>query len=236
MKLDDFPFPADILSYRGDATFPDMAIRINSPSGELTGGELIELKDAKSLSIASFNSTIPSGSKSIQSLVEGESSIIRIQMEQNGDDPFSLPIRDVFYLIRGRAEVRGKSAYRAKVCLVHGDFFETVPSETLMQEAFRQVIDDANVSLEPEALAALLEGLNRRELFAQTRHVDRASVSLRFRVMTEADTDAQLLRDGVYPSIRDNSLTLLIPAHGEDLEETGVSYNVRHAPTAYQTK
>ena len=102
LKLEDFPFAKDLLSCQNRGVFPDMAIRLTSDSSLFTGGELIELKDSASYTIASFNSTIPTGKKEISEVIKTEISIIRKQMEDAGDDPDLLPVRDVYYLIRGR--------------------------------------------------------------------------------------------------------------------------------------
>ncbi|MBL7127514.1 MAG: hypothetical protein ISS16_00850 [Ignavibacteria bacterium] len=107
-KLEDFPFDISILSCKNQGQFPDLAIRI-SPKNELfTGGELIELKDCYSFTVSSFNSTIPTGKKEISKVIKGENSIIRQQMENVGDVIDSLPIRDVFYLIRGKKKEKQK--------------------------------------------------------------------------------------------------------------------------------
>ena len=134
--LEDFPFDSELLSYVGKGKFPDFAIRIN-PQGDPSGGELIEVKDSKSYSVPSFNSTIPTGKKSIESLTKGISSVLREQMEAAGDDIFSLPWRDVYYLLRGKEKKTGNT----KICLVHGSFFETVKVEELIRNAFGQVLD-----------------------------------------------------------------------------------------------
>jgi len=101
-KLDLFSFDKKLLSCRNDGIFPDMAIRLNKDRKIFTGGELIELKDSDSYTVSSFNSTIPSRSKKIENIITGENSIIKQQMEEVGNDIFSLPIRDVYYLVRGR--------------------------------------------------------------------------------------------------------------------------------------
>ena len=100
-KLDLFSFDKKLLSCRNDGIFPDMAIRLNKDRKIFTGGELIELKDSDSYTVSSFNSTIPSRSKKIEEIITGENSIIKQQMEEVGNDIFSLPIRDVYYLVRG---------------------------------------------------------------------------------------------------------------------------------------
>ncbi len=70
-KLKDFPFDARLLHVDTAAAdtesgqFPDRILRID-PDGR--GGELIEFKDSRSYSIASFNSTIPAGQKDLRDL------------------------------------------------------------------------------------------------------------------------------------------------------------------------
>ena len=101
-RLDQFPFGKKLLSCQNVGVFPDLAIRLNKNREIFTGGELIELKDSDSYTVSSFNSTIPSRSKNIGAIITGENGIIQQQMEKAGNDIFSLPIRDVFYLVRGK--------------------------------------------------------------------------------------------------------------------------------------
>lgn len=133
-ELEDLPFDDGLLSCKSAGKFPDMAIRLNPKGEALTGGELIELKDSESYSFPSFNSTIPTGRKKITDVITSETSAIAQQMNQAGDDILSLPVRDVFYLARGRKKGH------TKVCLVHGKFFETVNIKSLIGSAFEQVL------------------------------------------------------------------------------------------------
>ena len=136
-KLENFPFDKQMLSCINKGKFPDLAIRLNSENVQFTGGELIELKDSKTnYSVASFNSTIPTGEKDIKKLTEGGKNTIRTQMQEAGNDILSLPIRQVFYLVRGRKQSN------VKVCLTHGKFFETVPISTLISESFGQALEE----------------------------------------------------------------------------------------------
>src|SRR3989344_431054 len=134
--LAKFPFDKNLLSCKNKGVFPDIAIRLNKNRKIFTGGELIELKDSNSYSVSSFNSTIPSRSKKIKDIITGENSIVKQQMEKAGNDIFSLPIRDVYYLVRGRKN------NRTKVCLVYGSFFETIGVEDLISQSFRQVLEE----------------------------------------------------------------------------------------------
>jgi len=187
-----------------------MAIRIN-PSGKPPGGELIELKDSKtSYGIASFNSTIPTGRKMIASITSGKTNVVRKRMQEARDDIYSLPVRDVFYLVRGK---RGNNT---KVCLVHGSFFETIPVEELIKGSFDQVIADGleeGDRQNDEDVRELISSITPRQPhFSKSRHVKDASVKLRFRVMTEAKSEGNILNPQLYPKVKDNTLSLVAPA------------------------
>ena len=72
-KLESFPFDEQMFSCVGDGKFPDLAIKLNNDNEQFTGGELIELKESKNkYSVASFNSTIPTGEKDVRTLTEGK--------------------------------------------------------------------------------------------------------------------------------------------------------------------
>ena len=109
-KLEDFPFDEQMLSCVNKGIFPDLAIKLNRGDRQFTGGELIELKNSKDkYSVASFNSTIPTGEKDIKKLTEGKTNTIRTQMQKAGNNILSLPIRQVYYLIRGRKTAKRES-------------------------------------------------------------------------------------------------------------------------------
>ncbi len=216
-KLGDFPFDKELLSCENKNTFPDMAIRIN-PSGKPPGGELIELKDSRTAyGIASFNSTIPTGRKLIASITSGKTNVVRQRMQENGEDIYSLPERDVYYL------VRGKRVGNIKVCLVHGSFFETVPIEKLITSSFGQVLSEGleeNNALDNVDVSDILDNVTLSQShFSKSRHVKDASVKLRFRVMTEAENEGNILNPQLYPRIMDNTLSLVAPADSPDATE-----------------
>ena len=212
-KLESFPFDEQMLSCINKGKFPDLAIKLNQGDERFTGGELIELKDSKTYSVASFNSTIPTGEKDIGKLTEGKTNTIRTQMQEVGNNILSLPIRQVFYLIRGRKQPN------AKVCLTHGKFFETVPVSTLISESFAQALeerlDELGESLSVSMREKLLHLLSEQQTFSRTRNLDDASVRLRFRIMTEVKAGANILNPNQYPQIGDNTLNFAVPCHGE---------------------
>ena len=209
-KLDKFPFDTNLLSCQRRGAFPDLAIRINAGKLDdpfLCGGELVELKDSKAgYSIASFNSTIPTASKKIADLVSHGG--LGAEMESNGDDVHSLPERQVYYLLRGKKKSAG-----VKICLVHGSFFETVSISQLIGDSFRQVFASAGFTLSEKFLSAFA----RQDIFSSVRKVEKSSVSLRFRIMTEARKEANILKN--YTAIADNTLNLVVPLHGESETE-----------------
>lgn len=216
-ELGDFPFDKKLLSCRNEGTFPDMAIRLNANKEIFTGGELIELKDSKSYTVSSFNSTIPTGRKEITKIITGENSNIKHQMEDVGNDIYSLPLRDVFYLVRGRK--KGS----VKVCLVHGSFFETVQVESLIKQSFLQVLEErlneSGEHISDDAKIKLLSLLTEQQSFSKVRNVEKASVKLRFRIMTEVKAEGNILNTKKYPEIKDNTLNFVTLYHDDDEKE-----------------
>lgn len=220
VKLDDFDFDKNILSCKRVGQFPDLAIRICKDNELFTGGELIELKDTKnskglSYSISSFNSTVPTGQKPISKIIKGENSEVLAQMREAGDDVFSLEVREVFYLVRGK-----NKADNSKIVLIHGSFFETVQASVLIMQAFNQVLAErfaqSQTVFDKKTLETLEKVFSEQESFSKVRHVEKASVSLRFRIMTEAKAEGNILNSKKYPKIKDNTLSFVIPSHSED--------------------
>ena len=80
-NIADFPYNVAMLSCQNAGQFPDLAIKINVSNAIFTGGELMELKDSKSYTVSSFNSTIPSRQKDIDKVIKSPNSIIKKQME-----------------------------------------------------------------------------------------------------------------------------------------------------------
>ena len=201
-KLEDFAFPRDMIAAESRSGFPDFVLKTNS-DGALSGGEFIELKDAKSYQIASFNSTLPSATKSVLSLSQN----MRNQLLEAGEDIESVPQRDVYYLVRGIR--RTTSSPLAKTVLVSGAFFETVPVDEVLTDAFEQVAA-ASTSGDMDVSEYTRHFDIQQANFAETRRVEGSSISVRFRVMAQVDPRANLLNDGRYPMIEANTLTMLV--------------------------
>lgn len=208
-KLDKFKFDVGMLSCNNEGVFPDLAIKLNKDHSVFTGGELIELKDSKSYMVSSFNSTIPTGTKNIQKIIPSENSTTFLQMRDAGDNVYSLEEREVYYLVRGK-----KGKYQ-KICLVHGSFFETIGVDELIRQSFAKVLEEkfssSDISNEDkERLEAIF---SEQEIFSRVRHVSKASVKLRFRILTEVKPEGNILNSKQYPEIEDDTLNFVIPFH-----------------------
>jgi hypothetical protein len=211
-NIDEFPFDEDMLSCENKGVFPDIAIKLNKNGDQFTGGELIEIKDSKSYNISSFNSTIPTGKKNIRVVASSEHGAIFKQMRDAGDNVFSLEVRDVYYFVRGRKKEH------QKICVIHGSFFETVKADELIREAFSQVLDEglADTDITNEVKDKLKSIFSRQESFSRVRDVEKASVKLRFRIMTEVKNEGNILKDSQYPEIKDDTLNLVVPYHSDE--------------------
>lgn len=209
--LENFPYDETMLSCKNVGQFPDLAIKISIKNPLFTGGELLELKDSDSYKVSSFNSTIPTRKKEIKKIIKGEKSQIKQQMEAAGDDIYSLPMRDVFYLVRGKK--KGKQ----KICLVDGSFFETVNTNQLISESFSQVLEERlsqrGEELTDEMKALFVSMFSEQENFSKVRNVDKASIKLRFRIMTEVKAEGNILNEKKYPQIKNDTLNFIIPCH-----------------------
>ncbi len=216
-KLDKFPFNKKLLSCKNVGVFPDLAIRLNKDKKIFTGGELIELKDSDSYSVSSFNSTIPSRSKKVEDIIAGKNSIVKKQMQEAGNDIFSLPVRDVFYLIRG------KNKQHIKVCLVYGSFFETISVENLISQSFSQVLEErlkeSGKEISDELKRVMVSLMSQQQGFSRVRNVDKSSVKLRFRIMTEVKAEGNILNKNKYPEIKDDTLNLVLPCRDDKQEK-----------------
>lgn len=212
-SLEQFPFPQQLLSCVNKGKFPDLAIKLNKDRKIFTGGELIELKDSESYSVSSFNSTIPSGVKEISNIIGTGNSKIKKQMEEAGDSVLSLLKRDVFYLVRGR------KSDSIKVVLVHGSFFETVKTTDLISKSFSQVLNErikqSGIIVATEIRELLSDVFSKQENFSRVREVEKASVKLRFRIMTEVKAEGNILNNEKYPQILDDTLSFILPKHVE---------------------
>jgi hypothetical protein len=221
--LENLPYDENMIAYKGRSSFPDLSLKVNASSQELTGGELIELKNAQNYVVASFNSQIPQHRKKLEDLASN----VLAGMRTRDTATDSLPIRDVYYLVRG---YKNNPVPQHKICLVSGKFFETVDVKDLIQNAFEQVINERqqvkNLEITEEFKRTLVELFSEQESFSKTRTVKNASVSIRFRIMTEVKGVGNILSSSQYPQIGVNTLNLVLPCDS-DSERDPMQHHMR---------
>ncbi len=141
----------------------------------------------------------------------------------------SLPERDVYYLVRTH---RGNRA-RAKISVVHGNFFETVPKRRLIPLAFNQVVDEhliiSGATVDEVERKKLVEQLTDERIFSKSRHVAGASIKPRFRVMSEVEPSGNPHNPKFYPAVLNSSLNFIAPIHGSLTESFYVERLMRAA-------
>jgi hypothetical protein len=227
VDLEDLPYDETIIAHRHRSSFPDLCLKVNTTESDLTGGELIELKSARSYTVASFNSQIPQHHKKLEDLAGN----VLAGMRLNDAATDSLPVRDVYYLIRGYIE-SNKTITAPKICLVSGKFFETVQVKDLIQNAFGQVIKERqtlkNLEIPDEFMQILGELFSEQESFSKSRSVENASVAIRFRIMTEARGAGNVMSTSLYPEIGINTLNLILPYYADDERDT-LQHHMRDA-------
>jgi len=223
-KLEDFPFDDNLISCKNKGIFPDLIIKTNPNPTLFTGGEMVELKDSKSYVVSSFNSSIPTKYKKMEKVITGEKSKISIQLKEAGESVNTLPIRDVFYLVRGGGNTK------MKVCLVSGGFFETLPVEDLIGQSFLQVLEESLEKTSKKIWCikyikkTLLSVLSSQDSFRKVRNVEGASIKLRFRIMTEVKPQGNILNSKMYPQIEDNTLNFILPSEKEIVNKVQISF------------
>lgn len=205
--LESFDYDKRLLASLSKGTFPDLILKTNDDDTNFPGGEFVEFKNTKSYSMSSFNSTIPTGTKPFGTLsLKRKQQLRRAGYGSNDDEP-----RTVYYLIRGRIP-DAKPFPVTKVCLVHGSFFETISTAELVKRAVQQILSDfSTVNLDKSEITRQ----PKQEDFSKTRSVDLSSVKIRFRVMTEVESKANLLSQKFFPILKDNTLSLFIPLQSD---------------------
>lgn len=204
-----FPFNISLFSFISRDAFPNMIIRKNKDNTVFTGGELIELKDSRSYTIPPIDSTIPTGKKKIEKIINSN---IKKQIQDKGEDINSLAERDVFYLIRGRKNGN------VKTCLVHGSFLETVKVNDLIAQSFCEYLNEIDdINMNRKLKLCLLELFKNPKV--RKPNINNASVKLRFIPRAEVKAEGNILNLKKYPEIKDNTLNFVLPCHNENEEK-----------------
>ncbi|HEX8370572.1 MAG TPA: hypothetical protein VF604_18645 [Pyrinomonadaceae bacterium] len=206
-NLENFPFNNNLISFTRKTLFPDIGIKVCKNDELFEGGELVEIKDARNFIISSFNSTFPKGEKEIKSIVKIKSEA-RKQMKIAGEDLEDLPIRQIYYLIRGSKQ------HHSKVILVHGSFFEVNSTDDLIAKSFVKVLEENlkrnGFEIDDEIERLMKKFSPQQSDFSKTRQIENYPISVRFRIMTAASPESNLLNSAKYKQIEDDSINFIL--------------------------
>jgi len=207
------------LLYSKSEQFPDFLFKAINYENKLTCGSLLELKDSKSRSIASFNSTLPTKYKSLEEIdvINGTNLVSRIAAIKDGElaktESYYAYQRRAFYLVRTY-----KDEERVKVSIIDGSFFETMPKEHLIHQMFLNVLrahlERKEVMIPPETLKQVEEALSHitdQTIIAASQIIEGASVRPRLRIMAEVHPEGNP-HSAFYPEISESSFNLILQA------------------------
>jgi len=208
--------------YSDSQQFPDFMFKVKGQGQRYIDGSLIELKDSKGGSIASFNSTVPTKCKTLEEIdvINGNDLVSKIATILDGeltlDDSYSKFERRCFYLIRTH-----KESNKVKVSIVDGSFFETVSKEHLFYQMFlkvlRQHLEKKKVKISPQTLKKVEETLSHitdQTIIAQSQIIEKASVRPRLRIMAEVHPEGNP-HSTFYPEISEGSFNLILQSSPE---------------------
>jgi len=210
------------LLYSQSQHFPDFLFKVKKQREKYIGGSLLELKDSKGGSIASFNSTIPTKYKSLEEIdvVNGDYLVSRIATIMDGKlaltERYFKFERKCLYFIRTH-----KESEKVKVSLVDGSFFETVPKEHLfyqmLMNVFREHLEKKKKTISPEELkeaAETFSHINDQTIIAKSQDIQKASVRPRLRIMAEVHPEGNP-HGASYPEITEGSFNLILQSSPE---------------------
>ncbi|MGK2230474.1 MAG: hypothetical protein ACI9QA_000628 [Methanobacteriota archaeon] len=208
-NIEDYDFNDELVAYRSKRSFPDMILR---------DGAMIEVKDSKSSTVTSFNSTYPSGEKSVVDLEKTSGQTKRSMREyllEAEDNPDFTEKRDVYYLVRTNRNDD------PTVSFVHGSYFGDSESSAIA-ETIGDVLKEIRPDVDEDRYDDLLDIIDGEEYvrnhFSRTRKTS-TGVKIRYRIMYEVDND---LNPNEHPEVPSNALSLIFPADGyESSKELG---------------
>lgn len=208
------------LLYSKSEQFPDFIFKVKKLDGELICGSLLELKDSKGGSVASFNSTLPTKYKTLKEIdiINGKNLVSRVASII--DKKLSLERfyytfeRKCFYLVRTHA---GKDD-KVKISVVDGSFFETIPKDHLIYQMFLNVLrthmEKKEIKIPHKTLKQIENSLSRitdQTIIASSQNIDGASVRPRLRIMAEVHSEGNP-HSSFYPEISERSFNFIIKA------------------------
>jgi hypothetical protein len=231
--------------YSKSEQFPDFIFKVRKQENKLICGSLLELKDSKSGSIASFNSTIPTKYKSLNEVdvINGIDLVSKITSIIDGDlskdTNYYTFQRKNFYLIRTNKD----NDERIKISIVDGSFFETVPKEHLFYQMFlnilRSHLEKKAIKIPTELIGEIEKSLSYitdQTIIAASQTIEKASIRPRLRIMAEVHAEGNP-HSSHYPKILERTINLIIQvsAYEEEIAKLTASkvsdietFTIRH--------
>ena len=198
-NIERYEFDEELIAHRSTQSFPDMILR---------NGAMVEVKDSENSPMSSFNSTYPSGAKSVtdlEKLTGVTKRSMRESLEEAEDEPDFKEKRDVYYLVRTNSE------NDPTVSFVHGSYFGDSESSAI-SETLGDVLKEIRPDVDKNRYDDLLEIIDDEEYvrnhFSRTRKTS-TGVKIRYRIMYEVDND---LNPNEHPAVPENALSLIVPA------------------------
>ena len=128
-------------------------------------------------------------------------------------------------------------------------------TNSLISQSFEQVLEERlkekGLNIGDKIKDLLVDIFSEQESFSKVRNVDKASVKLRFRIMTEVKAEGNILNTQKYPEIKANTISLIVPRHTKKDEELALKmfsnvysestiqqfeiFNVKHLLNGYFT-
>jgi hypothetical protein len=217
------------LLYSKSEQFPDFIFKVSKRKGKLICGSLLELKDSKSGSVASFNSTLPTKYKNLEEIdvINGKNLVSRVTSiidgELSSERFYHTYERRCFYLVRTHA---GKDD-KVKISIVDGSFFETVPKEHLIYQMFLNILrthlEKKEIKIPPDTLNQIEKALSHvtdQTIIASSQIIEKASVRPRLRIMAEVHSEGNP-HSSFYPEVSERSLNFIVgaPAYKKEVAE-----------------
>ncbi|BCW94992.1 MAG: hypothetical protein WHS44_08230 [Fimbriimonadales bacterium] len=166
--------------------FPDFVL-VYENTGAIGDGGIIELKDSGETSIASFNSTIPEKRKKLSELSPSVQTAVRWYQERINIPTPDDDVRDCFYIVRTKKGDKNS----VRLSIVDGSFFSTIPTQKLLEDLWRQVLQEASLKPNTQCYKKALKCLSSltRDEIAKVRRVEGASIKPRLRLMAEVEQE-----------------------------------------------
>ncbi len=204
--------------YSESQAFPDFVFKVNKYEEQLVCGSLLETKDTRSGGISSFNSTIPTGTKSMEEIdtINNSGIVSKITFLKDGElvrnPDYRTFQRRCFYFIRTH-----RDSDKVKTSLMDGSFFETIPKNHLISQMFLNILEQHRVKGKLDISTAkfsemkeLLAQVTDQTIIASSQSIDKASIKPRLRIMAEANPEGNP-HSQHYPQIKEKTINFILP-------------------------